>query len=116
MAASVGLSVCHFHRSFKLSFGMTPYAYVLDARLRYAALLVERTNLALKDVAAAAGFFDQAHLGNTFRVRYGISPSQWRADCGMIGGPGIAGVPLQPSSEAITRPPVLTACPRKRRS
>ena len=109
MAGIAGLSARHFHRAFKLTFGMTPYAYVLDARLRYAASLLEQTNVPLRDVAAATGFFDQAHLCNAFRRRFGQSPNRWREKHGATAGPDLSSLPHSPGFESITLPPILVS-------
>ncbi|WP_429242055.1 helix-turn-helix transcriptional regulator [Luteibacter sp. 621] len=109
LARVAGLSVNHFHRAFKATFGLTPYAYVLDARLRHAASLLERTHLPLRDIAAAGGFFDQAHLANTFRRLHGMSPSRWRRVHGDPDGPGLAEIPHSPSPDAVTLPPLQVA-------
>lgn len=109
MAAIAGLSARHFHRAFKLSFGITPYAYVLDARLRHAASLLQHTNVPLRDVAAASGFFDQAHLCNAFRRRYGLPPHQWREQYGSAAGPDLSTLPHTPAFESVTLPPILVS-------
>lgn len=109
MAGIAGLSVRHFHRAFKLSFDITPYAYVLDARLTHAAWLLEQTNTPLRDVAAASGFFDQAHLCNAFRRRYGLSPNRWRERRGSKAAPDLATALNTPQFETITRPPILVS-------
>ena len=109
MASVAGLSARHFHRAFKLSFGMTPYAYVLDARLRHASHLLGQTRVPLRDVAAASGFFDQAHLCNAFRRRFGLSPNQWRQRHGKANASDISSLPLIPGFESITLPPLLVS-------
>ncbi|GAA5022123.1 helix-turn-helix domain-containing protein [Kitasatospora paranensis] len=48
------------------------------ARLARAAQLARRTALPFGEIAAAAGFADQAHLSNRFRARLGCTPSAYR--------------------------------------
>lgn len=109
MAAVAGLSPGHFHRAFKLSFGVTPSSYVRDTRLRHAAFLLECTNAPLRDVAAASGFFDQAHLCNLFRRRHGLPPNRWREHHGSPDGLALSALPHSPGIEGTTLPPVLVS-------
>lgn len=78
LADHVCLSVSHFCRAFKDSFGATPHAYVVQLRLELAQELMLTTEEALCQVALACGFADQAHLSKLFRRKLGDSPSAWR--------------------------------------
>ena len=53
--------------------GMSPHAYQRQARVRRACALI-RLGQPLADVAAAAGFADQAHLTRVFRRVVGVTP------------------------------------------
>jgi AraC-like DNA-binding protein len=77
IAASVGLSPFRIYRAFERETGMTPHAYQRQARIRVALELI-RTGRPLAEVAAAAGFSDQAHLTRSFQARMGITPGAYR--------------------------------------
>jgi len=56
---------------------MTPHGYQRQARIRSATDLIRRGR-ALAEVAAAAGFADQAHLTRCFRRTMGVTPGLFR--------------------------------------
>lgn len=68
----------HFSRVFKLTFGVSPHAYVLHRRIERAArLMIESTEL-LAEIALKCGFNDQAHFSKRFRQHMGATPAAWR--------------------------------------
>ena len=70
----------HFSRSFKLSFGEPPHAYVVKRRLEKACHLMITGSASLSEIALSVGFSDQAHLCRLFRQAFGQSPASWRRD------------------------------------
>ena len=68
----------HFSRSFKLSFGEPPHAYVVKRRLEKACHLMITGSASLSEIALSVGFSDQAHLCRLFRQAFGQSPAVWR--------------------------------------
>ena len=78
MAAAAGVSRFHFIRIFRLAVGVTPYAFVVEMRLRMARRLLRRGQR-LAEVAIACGFADQSHLTKTMRRRYGSTPARFAA-------------------------------------
>jgi AraC family transcriptional regulator len=78
LAGQVTLSVSHFCRAFKESFGDTPHAHIIRLRLELAQDLMLTTSEPLSQVALASGFADQAHLSKAFRRIVGETPSAWR--------------------------------------
>jgi AraC family transcriptional regulator len=83
MARAAGLSVSHFSKLFALCIGASPHQYLVRCRLRHAKklLLTPEESLSLVDVAAEAGFADQAHFSRHFRRVYGVSPLVFRRAC-----------------------------------
>ena len=83
MARAAGLSVSHFSKLFALCIGASPHQYLVRCRLRHAKklLLTPEESLSLVDVAAEAGFADQAHFSRHFRRVYGVSPLAFRRAC-----------------------------------
>jgi AraC-like DNA-binding protein len=83
LSALINLSEAHFSRSFKRTFGISPYSFVLQRRVELAARLMLESSASLTDIALRCGFTDQAHLCNQFRHSMGESPAAWRrARCG----------------------------------
>lgn len=78
LAALVKLSVSHFCRAFKKSFGETPHAYILRLRLELAQKLMLTTDDPLSQIALSCGLADQAHLSKLFRRRFHDTPNAWR--------------------------------------
>ncbi len=78
IAAELNMSAGTFARQFRRTTGMAPYAYVTERRLEHARRLLEETDLPAKQVAAACGFCDQAHLTRMFASRYGVTPAAFR--------------------------------------
>ena len=78
LAGIVQLSLGHFFRAFRVSFGQPPLAYVKARRIRHAQVLMLNTREPLSQVALHCGMYDQAHFTRVFRKVVGISPSVWR--------------------------------------
>jgi AraC-like DNA-binding protein len=70
----------HFSRSFKLTFGEPPHAYVVKRRLEKACHLMLTSSVSLSEIALSVGFSDQAHLCRLFRQAVGQSPASWRRE------------------------------------
>jgi AraC family transcriptional regulator len=73
-------SPAHFSRSFKLTFGEPPHAYVVRRRLETACHLMITSSASLSEIALSVGFSDQAHLCKLFRQAFGQSPASWRRE------------------------------------
>ncbi len=77
IAAAAGLAPFRLYRAFSRATGMTPHAYQRQARFREAVRRI-RAGEALAEVAAAAGFADQAHMTRSFFRRMGVTPGAYR--------------------------------------
>jgi len=78
LADLLSLSVSHFSRAFKESFGSSPHVHVIKLRLELAQRLMLTTEDSLSQIALACGLADQAHLSKLFRRQVGETPSAWR--------------------------------------
>jgi AraC family transcriptional regulator len=78
LCALIDRSEAHFSRSFKLTFGESPHAFVIGRRLELAGRYMLQTDASLSDIAQRCGFTDQAHLSKHFRQSTGQSPAAWR--------------------------------------
>jgi AraC-like DNA-binding protein len=78
IARAAGLPPYRAFRAFARAVGMPPHAYQRQARVRRAAALIRHGD-PLSEVAAAAGFADQAHMTRLFRRMMGVTPGVYRA-------------------------------------
>lgn len=78
MAAELELSEYHFARMFRVSFGLSPHAWITVRRMKRARALLKQGKLALVDVAAECGFGSASHLANRFRMDTGFTPGRYR--------------------------------------
>jgi AraC-like DNA-binding protein len=66
----------HLVRAFTAEFGIAPHQYLTGRRVDLARHLL-LAGMRPADVAAAAGFYDQAHLTRHFRRMLGTSPARY---------------------------------------
>ena len=78
LADECRLSVSHFARSFKRSFGTSVHRYLICQRVEKAKSLLSNSAFALSEVATQSGFCDQASLSRTFKAVVGVPPNHWR--------------------------------------
>jgi AraC family transcriptional regulator len=80
VARECRLSVSHFTRSFKASFGLSAHAWLIERRIDRARELLTHTHSTLIEVALQSGFCDQAAFTRTFHHVVGTSPGRWRRE------------------------------------
>jgi AraC-like DNA-binding protein len=95
LAATTRLSVGHFSRAFRISFGRPPHAHVMIRRTEKAKhLMLLDDPIPLAEIALRCGLSDQAHLSRLFRKIVGDSPATWAEDTGRQGFLPGSGHPL----------------------
>lgn len=72
------LSTPQLIRHFRSVFGLTPYQYLVDIRLRHAAGLLRETTDNIREITWRCGFNDPSAFCRAFRTAYGTSPEQFR--------------------------------------
>jgi AraC family transcriptional regulator len=77
MAACIGLSPSHFSRAFKAELGLSPYAFVVQARVERVKDQLLRGRRSLAEIAIDCGFATQSHMTETFRRATGLPPARW---------------------------------------
>jgi AraC-like DNA-binding protein len=79
LARESGMSPFALVRAFRSETGLPPHAYVNHLRVRLARQLLD-SGEAPADVAARAGFADQAHLTRHFKRVVGVPPRAYQRD------------------------------------
>jgi len=82
LATQATTSKYHFLRVFRRVVGMTPYQYLLQLRLRHAALALATRPGSILDLAMESGFGDLSGFNQRFRASFGLTPRAWRAHHG----------------------------------
>lgn len=78
LARIAGMSRYHFTRQFARAEGSTPWEYLVQVRVRKAALLLGDSKLSIKEISARAGFSNANYMSKVFRRVMGISPGEFR--------------------------------------
>ncbi|QXI40687.1 AraC family transcriptional regulator [Pseudomonas xantholysinigenes] len=78
LACQAGMGRYQLIRAFSAATGLTPHAYLLNARVNQARQLL-RQGQALAQVAYRLGFADQAHFQRVFKAHAGVTPGLYRA-------------------------------------
>src|SRR6267378_4189948 len=78
LAELVDLSLCHFARAFKQSFGAPPHHYHMARRMDRARSLLQRPALSVAAVGLQIGFRETSSFTRAFRKFTGLTPSEYR--------------------------------------
>jgi AraC family transcriptional regulator len=84
LAHECGLSVSHFTRSFKRSFGSSVHRYLILQRVETAKTLLRYSSCSLPEIALQSGFADQPAFSRTFSAVVGTPPGKWRSRHGRL--------------------------------
>jgi AraC-like DNA-binding protein len=66
------------NRQFRETTGMSIMNYLIQLRIRLAALLLRDTSLSVSEILYRVGFNDSTHFGRMFRKHMGYSPTEYR--------------------------------------
>jgi len=72
----------HLVREFRRYFRCTPCDYLRGIRVDKAKHMLAATDLALCEIALEVGFSHQSHFCRVFKSRVGLSPGEYRRNCG----------------------------------
>jgi AraC-like DNA-binding protein len=78
IAAACSLSVSHFARGFRRSFGTSAHQYLIRLRVERAKSLLASTSKPIAEIAQLSGFCDQSAFARTFTRVERMTPSLWR--------------------------------------
>ena len=63
---------------FREHIGKTPREYIDEVRLSHAAELLALTDEGIYEISASCGYKTAEHFTRRFKIRYGITPTEWR--------------------------------------
>ena len=73
------ISVPQLIRRFKSETKMTPYTYLLNIRLKTAAMYLRYTGMSVEEISHKTGFANTSNFILQFRKYYGITPLKYRS-------------------------------------
>ena len=78
LARLLGYSPGYFARIFHRSYGLAPRTWLLQQRLRHAAVLLRESSSRVSNIAHQLGYSEVYLFSRQFRQMFGASPKQWR--------------------------------------
>jgi AraC-like DNA-binding protein len=78
LANAAAMSKYHFLRVFRKTVGMTPYQFLLNERLRRAAVRLATSPAPISEIAFECGFGDLSTFNNRFREVFRRTPTAYR--------------------------------------
>lgn len=80
LAALEGLSVSRYNTVFRASVGVSPVKYIVKMRMRQACILLESTDLSVKQIGEMVGYSDNHFFSKLFKIYVGVSAVQYRSE------------------------------------
>ena len=78
LAEFVDLSLYHFARAFKQSFGVPPHRYHMDRRMDRARSLLRGSTFSVTQIGSQIGFRETSSFTRAYRKFTGVTPSKYR--------------------------------------
>ncbi len=78
LAIKLNMSPSYLGNMFKKQTGYYFNDYLAEARLKYAALLIETTDMKMKDIVDQVGFSSQTYFNRSFKRYFNVSPVAYR--------------------------------------
>lgn len=73
------ISVTQMQKVFRSIYGMPVYKYLREYRLEQAAVELQNTDRRITDIASDAGFSNPGKFSESFKNRYGVTPTEYRS-------------------------------------
>ena len=80
LARGANMSAGHLSRQFRLSYGESPYAYLMTRRIERAMALLRRGDLSVTEVCFAVGCSSLGTFSSRFTELVGVPPSIYRRE------------------------------------
>ena len=80
LARGVHMSAGHLSRQFRLTYGESPYAYLMTRRIERAMSLLRRGDLSVTEVCFAVGCQSLGTFSTRFTELVGVPPSTYRRE------------------------------------
>ena len=80
MAKKCCLSVSSFRQQFKHFTGVSPAAWLLEARIRKAQTLLKTSDLSVSEISAICGFSDSNYFARQYKKHLSLSPREYRKE------------------------------------
>ena len=77
-AASRGMSVSWFIRSFRQYVHTTPMQYLVERRMANAQMLLETTSYNIAEISTLVGYDNPLYFSRIFKKQKGMSPTEYR--------------------------------------
>lgn len=78
LAEVMCLAPSYFHRVFRITFGITPAAYINQLKMREAVKLLTTTSMSIKEIGFSLGYADDSHFSKAVRSFYNMTPKSLR--------------------------------------
>ncbi len=79
IALEIGISSRQLERLFGRYLNCSPKKYFVDMRLQKARRLLVQTDMSVTEIAYATGFNSPTHFSTSYRVHFGVSPSNQKS-------------------------------------
>ena len=73
----IGLSRRQFYQKIKSITGLTPTEFILNIRLKRAALLIAEKTGSISEIAYSVGFNNLSYFARAFKKQFGVTPSKY---------------------------------------
>lgn len=83
IARMLGIDRRYLYRIYKEYTGTSPQNYLIKFRLAKAAELLSNYDCTVSEAARSCGYKDAFNFSNMFKKEYGISPSEYKKNCGL---------------------------------
>ena len=78
LAALVGYSQSYLCGMFRESMGIPLHQYIIQQRVKRAAVLLRSSQMFLAEIAVCCGFYSHSHLSRNFKRVMGVNPKEYR--------------------------------------
>ena len=73
-----GYTESYIIREFKSEYGITPYRYLSETKIRVASNMLKSSSVSIQEISEKLGFCDSQHFSSVFKKSKGYSPLRYR--------------------------------------